>query len=246
MRTVVLARAGESSEALELQCGGRVESWRRSTSGFVARLKPSQRQEFDAIYAPIGAALTSTLVMPETISQKTEILDKTTGQVEALPPYAGHLYALPESRLYPESFTGWEQSVLEAEQATSTLRSWYRNPVVGTHSLSVHYLDSEVSKNLYPDFLFFHDDGENGVAIDLAGPHNHSLADTSPKWSALARYVREHDSFRRASIVIKDAAGALLAVQLSGQVDDSLEKKLAEATSKEAIEQLFREVGGVY
>lgn len=38
----------------------------------------------------------------------------------------------------------------------------------------------------------------------------------------------------------------LLATQLSGQTDDTLEKTLAGATSKEAIEQLFRELGGVY
>ena len=57
---------------------------------------------------------------------------------------------------------------------------------------------------------------EGGVAVDLVDPHNHSLADTAPKWSALARYVREHDAdFRRASIFIKDAAGDLLAIQLS-------------------------------
>jgi type III restriction enzyme len=154
---------------------------------------------------------------------------------------------LPETKLFPDTFTGWEESVLEAEQVSGTLLGWYRNPVGGSHALSVHYLDSQVSKNLYPDFLFFHDDGENSVAIDLVDPHNHSLADTAPKWAALARYVREHDSdFRRAAIVIKDAAGMLLAIQLSGQTDDILENKLAEATSKESIEQLFRERGGAY
>jgi type III restriction enzyme len=161
--------------------------------------------------------------------------------------YAGHLYALPEIKLFPDTFTGWEESVFEAERASGTLLGWYRNPVGGSHALSVHYLDSDVSKNLYPDFLFFHDDGEGGVAIDLVDPHNHSLADTAPKWAALARYVREHDGdFRRAAIVIKDTAGMLLAVQLAGQTDDSLEKRLAAATSKEAIEQLFRELGGTY
>ncbi len=113
--------------------------------------------------------------------------------------------------------------------------------------MSVHYLDADVSKHLYPDFLFFHDDGDGGVDTDLVDPHNHSYADTAPKWAALAKYVRDHDAdFRRAAIVIKDTAGALLAIQLSGQIDDSLEKKLAAATSKEAIEQLFHEIGGSY
>lgn len=247
VRTVAIARSTEAREALEAQCGARVESWRRNTTGAVARLKPTQRQEFQAIFAPIGSALTGVLSMPETISQKTEILNKNSGLVEELPHYAGHLYALPETKLFPDTLTSWEQSVLEAEQASGTLLGWYRNPVSGSHALSVHYLDTEVSKNLYPDFLFFHDDGENGVAIDLVDPHNHSLSDAAPKWAALARYIREHDGdFRRAAIVIKDAGGALLAIQLSGQADDVLEKKLADASSKEAIEQLFRDVGGVY
>jgi len=247
VRTVALARSAEAREALEAQCGARVESWRRNTAGSVARLKPTQRQEFETIFAPLGSALTSTLGMPETIAQKTEILNKDTGLVEELPLYAGHLYALPESKLFPDIFTSWEESVLKAEQASGTLLGWYRNPLGGSHALSVHYLDSEVSKNLYPDFLFFHDNGEDGVAVDLVDPHNHSLADTAPKWAALARYIREHDAdFRRAAIVIKDTGGVLLAIQLSGQTDDSLERKLAEATSKEAIEQLFREVGGAY
>ncbi|MDN3905546.1 DEAD/DEAH box helicase family protein [Arthrobacter sp. YD2] len=247
VRTVALARSADAREALEAQCGSRVESWRRSTAGSVARLNPTQRQEFETVFAPIGSALSSNLGMPAAISQKTEILNKQTGLIEELPLYAGHLYALSETKLFPDSFTGWEASVLEAEQSSGTLLGWYRNPVGGSHALSVHYLDSEVSKNLYPDFLFFHDDGANGVAIDLVDPHNHSLADTAPKWAALARYVRKHDGdFRRAAIVIKDAGGVLLAIQLSGQTDDSLERKLAEATSKESIEQLFREVGGAY
>jgi type III restriction enzyme len=225
VRTVALSRTAEAREALEVQCGSRVESWRRNTAGTVARLKPTQRQEFECIFAPNGSALTSNLGIPETISQKTETLNKETGLVEELPLYAGHLYALPDTKLYPETFTGWEESVLEAEQSSGTLLGWYRNPVGGSHALSVHYLDSEVSKNLYPDFLFFHDDGDDGVAVDLVDPHNHSLANTAPKWAALARYVREHDGdFRRAAIVIRDTAGALSAVQLSGQTDDSLEK----------------------
>lgn len=120
VRTVALARSAEAREALEVQCGARVESWRRNTAGSVARLKPTQRQEFETIFAPIGSALTSNLGMPETISQKTEILNKETGLVEELPMYAGHLYALPETRLFPETFTGWEESVLEAERASGT------------------------------------------------------------------------------------------------------------------------------
>ncbi|WP_104086308.1 DEAD/DEAH box helicase [Arthrobacter sp. GMC3] len=246
-RTAAVARATEAREALEAQCGARVESWRRSTAGSVARLKPTQRQDFEAIFAPIGSALSSLLVMPEAISQKTEVINKVTGDIEALPLYAGHLYALPESQQFPDDFTSWEEDVLTAEQDSGTLLGWYRNPVGGSHALSVHYLDAQVSKNLYPDFLFFHDDGDGGVATDLVDPHNHSYADTAPKWAALAKYVRDHDGdFRRAAIVIKETSGALLAIQLSGQVDDSLEKKLAAATSREAIEQLFREVGGAY
>lgn len=146
----------------------------------MARQKPTQRQEFETIFAPIGSALTSTVGMPETISQKTEILNKATSLLEELPLYAGHFYALPETRLYPDTFTSWEESVLEAEQSSGTPLGWYRNPVGGSHALSVHYLDSEVSKNLYSDFLFFHDGGEGSVAIDLVDPHNHSLADTAP------------------------------------------------------------------
>lgn len=247
VRTVALARSTEAKEALETGCSARVESWRRNTAGAVARLKPTQRQEFESIFAPIGSAMSSHLKMPKTISQKTQVLNKETGEVESLPVYPGHLYTLPETNLFPDKFTGWEQSVLTAEQASDTLLGWYRNPIGGGHSLSVHYLASAESKALYPDFLFFHDDGEGGVAVDLVDPHNHSLADTAPKWSALARYVREHDAdFRRASIVIKDSAGQLLAIQLSGQSDDRLELRLAESTSKESMEQLFREVGGTY
>lgn len=95
--------------------------------------------------------------------------------------------------------------------------------------------------------MFLHDDGEDGVAIDLVDPHNHSLADISPKCAALARCDREDDKdFRRAAIVIKDAAGVPQAIQLSGQTDDNLERKSIDVTSKETIEQLFREVGGAY
>lgn len=247
VRTVALARSVDAKVALENLCNVRVESWRRNTAGTVARLKPTQRHEFESILAPIGSALTSNLAMPVTINQKTQILNNESGMVEPLPLYSGHIYALPENNLFPDKLTGWEQSVLDAEQASGTLLGWYRNPTGGGHSLSVHYLDSETSKTLYPDFLFFHDDGEGGVFVDLVDPHNHSLADTAPKWSALARFVREHDNqFRRSSIVIKDSSGELLAIQLSGQYDKRLELRLAEASSKENVERLFREVGGTY
>lgn len=139
--------------------------------------------------------------------------------------------------------TGWEADVLDAEQAQSSLVGWYRNPVGGAAALAVPYQESGAARTLYPDFLFFHEDGGR-LVIDLVDPHNPAASDTGPKWTGLAKYAAEHGAlFRRIAAVIKDRDDRLLSLDLK---NPSVAPALAAAVTEIDIRQVFADFGGAY
>jgi type III restriction enzyme len=85
------------------------------------------------------------------------------------------------------------------------------------------------------------------IAVDIVDPHNHSLGDTPGKWAALSRFARQNPGvFRRVSAVIKNKAGVLKSLELTGRANTVLEDKIAASSGGEDIAALFEEYGGTY
>jgi type III restriction enzyme len=80
--------------------------------------------------------------------------------------------------------------------------------------------------------------------MDVIDPRPHDLTDAGAKWAALARYATDHpDRVRRALAFIRDASGALRALDLTA---DGIDENVAMATDKDLMEAVFAAEGMTY
>jgi type III restriction enzyme len=235
-------------EVVERQAAEQIKNWRDAQASAVARKPRSVRDLIEPLWY-----LGSSPMHPTTVEgRKTypAATEKAAGeQTRAIPVYPHHLYVIPAGKasagMFPvdTSRSSWEGNVLERELSADTLIGWYRNPNSGRYALAVPYNFGEKTLLMHPDFMFWHTDGPDTV-MDIVDPHRHDLADAGPKWSALAKYATDHaDRVRRALAIIRDTAGELRALDLA---TDGISDKLAAATSKDALEALFRSDGMAY
>lgn len=131
---------------------------------------------------------------------------------------------------------------IELEMSTR-LRGRYRNPSSGRYALAIPYDFGDKSLLMHPDFLFFHQDGDE-IVLDIIDPHRHDANDAAPKWAALAKYASDHpDALRRVLAVIRDAQGNLRALDLR---KDGIADQVVAATNRDLMETLFASEGMSY
>lgn len=230
IRVAALASDVSVSPALEVAAKSLLDTWRTEHNGAIGILSDAKRAQFYGIWQQGKAPEQVALIMP---SQITAAASKT------LEPQ--HLYA--HRSKFPTRFTGWEAEVLRRELSKDTLAGWYRNPTGGSAAVAVPYTESNVSRTMYPDFVFFHE-VEGEVAVDLVDPHRPDRSDTGPKWTGLAKYGRAHGHlFRRIAAVIKTPDGKLLSADLKNA---DVETALSNATTEPEIRKIFDDYGGAY
>lgn len=225
-----------------------IDSWRHDFQSAVSRLDADDRVKLDELWHPHGVPVPGKFTLPATVKTRTQkvVTDaKGKATLEDLETFKRHLYSDANGD-FPMAATGWEKDVIAKELAQPGLLGWYRNPSSGAGGLSVSYVEGGVDKSMFPDFLFFYQvDGK--IVVDIVDPHNHSLGDTPGKWAALSRFARENPGvFRRVSAVIKNKAGVLKSLELSGRANTVLEDKIAVASGGEDIAVLFEAYGGNY
>lgn len=196
-------------------------------------------------YTGTATMLPTTVVARATYPAATE---KASGdESKPIDTYPDHLYVIPEGKPKAGRFpvdtskSSWEQMVLTIElELSETLVGWYRNASSGRHALAIPYEFGDKSLLMHPDFLFFHQDGDD-IVLDLIDPHRHDANDAAPKWAALARYAAEHgEGLRQVLAVIRNAQGHLRALDLR---KDGIAEKVAAATNKDLMEALFAAEG---
>ncbi|MCU6480544.1 DEAD/DEAH box helicase [Arthrobacter sp. A2-55] len=245
VRIAAMARTESVHHALEKESERLIASWQTQIGSEVSLLSAKQQQELNTIWHPAGKPQLDVLALPDTIKVRTKKVAADKASVKDLPLWPKHLYATAKGT-FPEDPTSWEEGVLKSELQRESLLGWYRNPPSPANGLSVSYTQQDVDKSLYPDLVFFHTT-EDGIAVDIVDPHNHALGDTSAKWAALARFAQEQDGvFRRVSIVIKNKAGQLKAINLAGQATDKLHDEILAASNLEDFEALFETHGSNY
>ncbi|QOD06142.1 DEAD/DEAH box helicase [Pseudarthrobacter sp. BIM B-2242] len=225
-----------------------IDSWRRDFQPALSRLAVDSRVSLDEVWHPHGVPIAKDFTLPKAVKTRTQkvVTDgKGKATLEDLETFKRHLFADARGD-FPMAATGWERDVIAKELAQPGLLGWYRNPSAGAGGLSVSYVEGGVDKSMFPDFLFFYQvDGR--VVVDIVDPHNHSLGDTPGKWAALSRFARQNPGkFRRVAAVIKNKAGVLKSLELTGRANTVLEDKIAAASGGEDIAALFEEYGGTY
>jgi type III restriction enzyme len=231
VRVAALADDPSVPPALEASAKTLIDSWRQKYNGAITNLVDAKRALFYNIWQQAKVPEQIAIIMPSQITAA----DKGTRRPK-------HVYANGKN-LFPATFTGWEEDVLNRELENDTLVAWYRNPTGGTAALAIPYEQSGRARTMYPDFLFVHEvDGD--VVVDLVDPHRPDSADTGPKWTGLAHYAAKHGSeFRRVVAVIKDGDGRLVSLDLKNP-DVAID--LAKASNETDIRNVFAKFGGAY
>jgi type III restriction enzyme len=246
-RVAALAALG-FVEVIETQAAELIKTWRDAHRSAVTRLPRPVRDLIEPLWHLEGAAMQPTTVEARQAYPAATLKAGQDDTVE-VPTYPHHLYVIPKrhknSGRFPVDTTRstWEAEVLARELDSDTLVGWYRNPSSGRHALAVPYEFGDKTQLMHPDFLFFHRDGDE-LVLDIVDPHRHDLADTAPKWAALATYANDHpDQLRRVLAVIRDGSGALRALDLTTA---GVGPRIAQATNRELLEGLFSSAGMHY
>ncbi|KMV16485.1 phosphate ABC transporter permease [Mycolicibacterium conceptionense] len=246
-RLTAMAELG-FKEIIETQAAALITTWREQHRSEVSRRQRHVRDQIEPLWHLGGMPMLPTTV--EVRDVYPAATEKVRGQTtEAITTYPYHLYVIPDGKPNAGEFpvdtsrSSWESAVLESELGASTLVGWYRNPSSGQHALAVPYMFGDKYQLMHPDFLFWHDDADGEFVMDIVDPHRYDLADTSAKWSALARYAQDHsDRVRRCLAIIK-VGGSLRALDLT---IDGIDERLAGATNGILIEALFTAEGMAY
>lgn len=244
IRVAALADDATVPPALEAAAKTLVDTWRRQHNSDIGKLPDAKRERFYNIWKQGKAPQQITMLMPEQVTAADKRIDNSGDEpkVRAVQRHDKHIYANAKGT-FPATLTGWEDDVLGAELAQASMVGWYRNPTGGTSALAVPYEQSGVARTMYPDFLFFHEDGDE-VVVDIIDPHRPDNSDTGPKWTGLAKYAEDHgDHFRRVLAVIKDSSDQLVSLDLK---NPEVAKRLQSATNETDIRQIFTDLGGAY
>jgi type III restriction enzyme len=121
-----------------------------------------------------------------------------------LPTFEHHMLCGDDGR-FPAEMNSWEREVLQTEMQREGFLAWYRNPQRSSQdSLGIAYPDSNHVRIVRPDFLFFVQQSDGLVAVDIIDPHGPHLSDALPKLRGLASYAESHArDYRRIEAVAK-------------------------------------------
>lgn len=171
------------------------------------------------------------LVTPKSWMENTAVRE-SDGTKVPLPVFGDHLLC-DEDGNFPSELNKWENEVLEKEMARTGFHAWYRNPARSSQdSLGIAYVENSQHKIVRPDFMFFAEQSDGTMAVDIIDPHGDHLADALPKLQGLAQYAEAHqESFRRIEAVAK-AEDALRVLDLT---DLDVRREVANASSAKAL-----------
>jgi type III restriction enzyme len=246
-RLVAMAELG-FKDTIEDQAAALIRTWREQHRSAVSRLPRHIRDQVEPLWHLGTSPMHPTTVEARDVypAATEKVRGKTT---EAITTYLGHLYVIPDGKPHAGEFpvdtsrSSWETEVLAAELATDTLVGWYRNPSSGRHALAIPYEFGDRHQLMHPDFLFWHDDGDGNYAMDIVDPHRHDLADTSAKWTALAKYAQFNAHQVRRCFAVAKVGGALRALDLMA---DGVDERVAAATNQNLVAALFDAEGMSY
>lgn len=209
------------------------DRWLKKYQTQIKKLTDDRQDAYREIRALSREPQDVDLVKPVSRWEATVVRDRD-GSETKLPTYERHLLC-DEQRAYPADpkENRWERAVLKAEMGRDEFRFWYRNPGRPTQdSLGVAYNDGEDTKILRPDFLFFAQDAQGRIVVDIVDPHGIDWGDALPKLQGLARYAATHSAAFRRVEAVAEVRGTLRVLDLT-RVE--VRKAIEEATAPGAL-----------
>ncbi|MEP7224771.1 MAG: DEAD/DEAH box helicase family protein [Actinomycetota bacterium] len=182
-------------DELQAAAGKRVFEKKQEHKTAISNLTESRRQEYDKLNLTGATGSPLELILPPTM-----IIGKDSET------YERHLYA-DEDDVFSCKLNDWEQSTVDAELDRDDILGWVRNQPRKSWSLLVPYEWEGNDEPMYPDFLFFRQDGDH-VVVDILDPHWGTHEDSAAKARGLAKFAEKHGhDFGRIEVIVKEGTG---------------------------------------
>lgn len=186
---------------IDAEATGLADSWFEEYRNEIKQLPDDRQDAYREIRALSRKPQDVDLAQPVSRWEATAAREKD-GSETRLPTFNDHLLC-DDRGVFPAELNRWERAVLKAEMEREGFRFWYRNPSRPTQdSLGIAYVDGSDTKILRPDFLFFAEDANGRIVVDIVDPHSIDWADALMKLQGFARYAATHaDLFRRVEAI---------------------------------------------
>lgn len=156
--------------------------------------------------------------------------------------YTNHLF-VDDSGSAVINLNGWEQKVIEEEQAQDDFVCWLRNPSRNSWALCIPYEIDGEKKPTYPDFLIVRRDGSEYI-VDILEPHDPTRIDNLGKAKGFAEYARCNPGVGRIQLIKmkKDSLGKERAFRLD-MSKSSIRDMISRCASIDELNHIFDNYG---
>lgn len=169
-------------ENLEKACDARLHALFGKNKGAIAKLKSSEREQYNKVKELAKEPEPLEFVPP------AEIVANIGKPV--FPAFAKHLYVTAEGQFFADLNT-WETATIAAEIENPQVIGWLRNYERKQWALQLPYDDGARVLPMFPDFLVVRRE-DSGLVVDILEPHSSALADSWKKAKGLAKYAQAH------------------------------------------------------
>ena len=216
-------------EALEKECGRRIENLFTKYKAAIRNLTSSEREKYNKVKEIAKEPEALEMLPPAEIMVG---VDKKDGS--GYSRFDKHLY-IDEQGEYWAKLNTWETPVIQTEIAKDEVVGWLRNYDRKQWALSMPYDFQGTTSPMFPDFLVVRKDGDSYL-VDILEPHSSSLADSYAKARGLAKYAQKHHcDFGRIEIIRVDG-GKIRRIDLN---DDATRNKVLTVDTNAGLDLVF-------
>jgi hypothetical protein len=221
----------EIQDNLELEADNLAKEWIDTYKEAIKELSDERQETYRVLRGWSKEPQDIDLVKPNSWMVATTILEDSVESL--LPKFKAHLMCNISDKLFPCDINKWETKVLSTEMERKEFKAWYRNPsIANQESLGISYIDDKSYQIVRPDFIFFSENKDKSISVDIIDPHGHHLSDALPKLVGLADYANSHGVFYRRIEAVAEIDGKLKVLDLT---DPEVRAAVTEATSAKSL-----------
>lgn len=221
----------EIQDYLELKDDTLSKEWLITYKNLIKGLSDEQQETYRVLRGWSKGPEDIELVKPNSWMVLTTVLEN---EVESLlPKFKALLMCDENDKLFPYYMNLWEVKVLETEMKRDDFLAWYRNPgYANQESLGISYLEDKSFQIVRLDILFFSENKDKSISVDIVDPHRYHLSDSLPKLKGLAEYAKTHKLLFRRIETIAKIEGRLKVLDLT---DPKIRSAVYEAKSAKSL-----------
>lgn len=229
LELVFILQNQQAWDALEKECGRRIENLFTKYKAAIRNLTSSEREKYNKVKEIAKEPEALEMLPPAEIMVG---VDKKDGS--GYSRFDKHLY-IDDQGEYWAKLNTWETPVIQTEIAKDEVVGWLRNYDRKQWALSMPYDFQGTTSPMFPDFLVVRKD-DDGYLVDILEPHSSSLADSYAKARGLAKYARKHhEDFGRIEL-IRVVSGNIKRIDLN---DDETRRKVLMVDTNAGLDLIF-------